>query len=123
MDRQKLICRLFLISRFARENTKGKPIGKISKYEEIARLATSIDTMETDMVNYMEHLTTLTADKQRISTELSLATQIQATMMPHIYPAFPDRTEFDIYALMHHMQMDVNRLCLEKAPETLSTPV
>ena len=88
-------------SRFARENTKGKPIGKISKYEEIARLATSIDTMETDMVNYMEHLTTLTADKQRISTELSLATQIQATMMPHIYPAFPDRTEFDIYALMH----------------------
>lgn len=88
-------------SRFARENTKGKPIGKISKYEEIARLATSIDTMETDMVNYMEHLTTLTADKQRIRTELSLATQIQATMMPHIYPAFPDRTEFDIYALMH----------------------
>ena len=88
-------------SRFAREHTKGKPIGKISKYEEIARLATSIDTMETDMVNYMEHLTTLTADKQRISTELSLATQIQATMMPHIYPAFPDRTEFDIYALMH----------------------
>ena len=87
--------------RFARENTKGKPIGKISKYEEIARLATSIDTMETDMVNYMEHLTTLTADKQRIRTELSLATQIQATMMPHIYPAFPDRTEFDIYALMH----------------------
>ena len=88
-------------SRFARENTKGKPIGKISKYEVNATPATSIDTMETDMVNYMEHLTTLTADKQRISTELSLATQIQATMMPHIYPAFPDRTEFDIYALMH----------------------
>ncbi len=36
----------------------------------------------------------------RIEAELSLATNIQADMLPNIFPPFPDRTEFDIYALM-----------------------
>ena len=36
----------------------------------------------------------------RISTELNLATRIQADMVPNIYPAFPDRREFDVYATM-----------------------
>jgi len=36
----------------------------------------------------------------RIATELDLATRIQADMVPNIYPAFPDRREFDIYATM-----------------------
>ena len=36
----------------------------------------------------------------RIESELNLASNIQADMVPNIYPAFPDRTEFDIYATM-----------------------
>ncbi len=36
----------------------------------------------------------------RIESELNLASNIQADMLPNIYPAFPDRTEFDIYATM-----------------------
>ncbi len=36
----------------------------------------------------------------RIKSELDLATRIQADMLPNIYPAFPDRREFDIYAAM-----------------------
>ena len=38
--------------------------------------------------------------RQRISTELDVATQIQADMLPSIFPAFPERPEFDIYATM-----------------------
>jgi len=37
----------------------------------------------------------------RIESELTLATRIQADMLPNIFPAFPDRTEFDIYATMN----------------------
>ena len=37
----------------------------------------------------------------RIESELNLATSIQADMLPNIYPAFPERTEFDIYATMN----------------------
>lgn len=38
--------------------------------------------------------------RQRIETELNVATQIQADMLPSIFPAFPERSEFDIYASM-----------------------
>ena len=36
----------------------------------------------------------------RIESELNLASGIQADMLPNIFPAFPDRKEFDIYATM-----------------------
>ena len=39
-------------------------------------------------------------EKQRISTELNVATQIQADMLPGIFPAFPAHDELDIYATM-----------------------
>lgn len=40
-------------------------------------------------------------ERQRISTELDVATRIQADMLPCIFPAFPERPEFDIYATMN----------------------
>lgn len=42
----------------------------------------------------------MTAEKERIGAELNVATQIQASMLPCIFPAFPDRDEMDIYATM-----------------------
>ena len=40
------------------------------------------------------------ARRERIENELQLATNIQASMLPHTFPAFPGRGEFDIYASM-----------------------
>ena len=40
------------------------------------------------------------AESSRLETELSLATTIQSDMLPNIFPAFPEREEFDIYASM-----------------------
>lgn len=40
------------------------------------------------------------AEVTRLDTELSMATRIQADMLPSDFPAFPDRKEFDIYASM-----------------------
>lgn len=39
-------------------------------------------------------------ERQRIETELDVANRIQADMLPCIFPAFPERPEFDIYASM-----------------------
>lgn len=39
-------------------------------------------------------------ESSRIESELHLASNIQADMLPNIYPAFPDKPEFDIYATM-----------------------
>lgn len=40
-------------------------------------------------------------ERQRISTELDVATRIQADMLPCIFPAFPEHSEFDIFASMN----------------------
>ena len=68
--------------------------------DEIENLSVIMEEMERELTEYEENLTKITAEKQRISTELSLATRIQADMLPNIYPAFPERPEFDIYASM-----------------------
>ena len=39
-------------------------------------------------------------ESSRLETELSMASSIQADMLPSIYPAFPERPEFDVYASM-----------------------
>ena len=87
-------------TRFAKENTKGEELGDVSKFEEIYNLSRSIDKMETDMVNYIDNLTTVTAERERIGTELNFAKQIQFSSLPTKFPAFPDREEFDVYAYM-----------------------
>jgi sigma-B regulation protein RsbU (phosphoserine phosphatase) len=63
-------------------------------------LSRSIDSMEGDMVLYMNNLTAITAEKEKIGAELSIATQIQKDSLPAVFPAFPERDEFDIYASM-----------------------
>ena len=39
-------------------------------------------------------------EANRLDTELSMATRIQADTLPNIFPAFPERDEFNIYASM-----------------------
>ena len=68
--------------------------------DEIERLADTMKAMEADLGGYVKNLTRITAERERISTELSLATRIQANMLPGIFPAFPERQEFDVYAVM-----------------------
>ena len=87
-------------TRFAKENTKGEALGELSKLEEIKNLAVSIDTMESDMVNYIDNLTAITAEKERIGAELSLASTIQENSVPNVFPAFPNRKDFSVYASM-----------------------
>ncbi|MCL2762650.1 MAG: PP2C family protein-serine/threonine phosphatase [Treponema sp.] len=67
---------------------------------ETGILAGAFRTMVLDLETYIDHLTRVTAEKERIGAELAVAAQIQASMLPCIFPPFPDRTEFDIYASM-----------------------
>lgn len=68
--------------------------------DELEDLAVSVNTMEKDIVTYIDNIQAITAEKERISAELNVATKIQADMLPRIFPAFPDRGEFDIFATM-----------------------
>lgn len=68
--------------------------------DEIEVLASAFNSMTGSLQQYITDLTTVTAEKERIGAELNVATQIQASMLPCIFPAFPDHKEFDIYATM-----------------------
>ncbi len=68
--------------------------------DEVEELAQSFADISRKTVDYMEQVRTVTAENERVSTELSMANRIQAAMIPHIFPAFPDRPDFDIYACM-----------------------
>ena len=69
--------------------------------DEVETLAHALSKMERDIIDYIDNLASVTAEKERIGAELSIATQIQADMLPSIFPAFPERGEFDIYAAMN----------------------
>ena len=83
-------------------------IGKIRSYlEEIGtgifpdkplRLNTNDEMSE--VAHSINAMTASLREKERIGAELELATNIQAHMLPCIFPAFPDHCEFDIYATM-----------------------
>lgn len=68
--------------------------------DELRELADSFATMYREVGAYITKLETVTAEKERIGAELDVAAKIQSSMLPCIFPAFPDRNEFDIYATM-----------------------
>lgn len=90
---------------------------------EIENLARVMADMESELTQHEERITRITAEKERINTELRMANRIQKSMLPHLFPPFPDRTEFDVYASMDparevggdfydYFMIDEDHLCL-----------
>ena len=50
--------------------------------DELQTLSESFNTMTDELKNYMNNLTKVTAEKERIATELDVATKIQSSMLP-----------------------------------------
>ena len=68
--------------------------------DEIEILARSFETLSKRTRDYITRITEITAEKERIGTELTLANRIQADMLPSLFPPFPDRKDFDVFAKM-----------------------
>ncbi|HCM92373.1 MAG TPA: hypothetical protein DIS78_07410, partial [Lachnospiraceae bacterium] len=64
--------------------------------DEIETLYNETRIMQLKILDYVANITKITAEKERISAELNVATQIQADMLPRIFPPFPERNEFDL---------------------------
>lgn len=99
----------FSASQYVQKKAEGSKEGEILVFDElkirtgdeIENLFDAFHQMEQDINQYIEDITFVTAEKERIGAELNVATQIQADMLPRIFPPFPDRKEFDIFASMH----------------------
>ena len=72
----------------------------ITTGDEIESLSDAMKRMEQDINDYIANLTAVTAEKERIGAELNVATQIQADMLPRIFPTFTDKTEYELFASM-----------------------
>jgi sigma-B regulation protein RsbU (phosphoserine phosphatase) len=70
--------------------------------DELEQLAVSFNMMTSQLRRHIEEIARVTAERQRIDTELDIATRIQVSMLPQNFPPFPGRKqEFDLYAEMH----------------------
>ena len=69
--------------------------------DEIENLGLVMADMERGLAEYEKNLTSAVAEKERIATELNMAAEIQNHLLPSVFPPFPERGEFDIYAMMH----------------------
>ena len=89
------------ISGLSESNLEFKMEDAFRTGDEVEELAKSFADISHRTVEYLDTVQRVTAEKERIGAELSLATQIQKAMLPHIIPAFPDRKDFDIVGTMY----------------------
>jgi len=73
---------------------------EIKSKDELGQLAEAFNKMTSDLKKSIEERDRERAEKERIGAELNVAASIQASMLPCIFPPFPDRKEFDLYASM-----------------------
>ena len=65
---------------------------------EIAELATTFNALGGELTEYMANLKKETTARQAIESEIAITRKIQETLLPHTFPPFPDKTEFDLHA-------------------------
>lgn len=68
--------------------------------DEIENLWLTMSDLEINIAVSMKTIKKMTSEKERAEAELALANRIQRSMLPSVFPAFPDRNEFDLYADM-----------------------
>ena len=74
---------------------------RVFENDEVGDVASGVNAMSLALKKYISDLTAATAEKERIGAELSVATHIQSSMLPIIFPPFPNREEIDIFASMN----------------------
>lgn len=76
------------------------PLPDIRSRDEMGKLHQSFDLMQHSLVSYIAELQVTTSNKERIESELRIASEIQMGMIPKIFPPFPDRDDIDLYAVL-----------------------
>ncbi len=69
----------------------------VSSHDEVHKLRDSFRDMQHSLAQYVEELQSTTAQKASFESELKVANEIQMSMLPKTFPAFPDRDDVDIY--------------------------
>ena len=84
------------------ENLEGDTVYRsdIHTDNELETLSKAFEKMDTDLRSYIADNLRISAERQRLTAGLELAASIQNGQLPQKFPAFPDRKEFDVFAVM-----------------------
>ncbi|MBQ5978022.1 MAG: serine/threonine-protein phosphatase [Oscillospiraceae bacterium] len=77
-----------------------KNLADVDPHNEIGQLSEDVIDLAKELDQHIDRIGAITAEKERIGAELTLASRIQASMIPHVFPPFPDRHEFELFAVM-----------------------
>ena len=101
-DSKKFVIPIVELTNGVKEIAKGNLDKKldIKSGDEIEVLADNVNNMTSALKHYIENLSQVTADKERIATELNVAKNIQDGMLPSVEPNFSNKKEFDLDATM-----------------------
>jgi sigma-B regulation protein RsbU (phosphoserine phosphatase) len=91
--------------------------------DEVGDLSRAFAAMNRDLQEHIRDLVATTSAKERIEGELSVAHDIQMSILPKMLPPFPNREEFNLFAVIEpakevggdfydFFQLDDNHLCL-----------
>ena len=73
---------------------------EIKTEDEVRRLRDSFEHMQQSLSEYMKKLKNTTALKASMESELRIASDIQMSMIPKEFPAYPERDDIEVYGLL-----------------------
>jgi len=73
------------------------PLPDIKSHDEVHLLRDTFENMQHSLATYVDELKQTTTAKASMESELKIAHDIQMAMLPKTYPAFPNRSDIDIY--------------------------
>ncbi|MBR6103388.1 MAG: PP2C family protein-serine/threonine phosphatase [Ruminococcus sp.] len=95
------------IQRIVRRYTETKDSAEViantsamKERNELGLLSDDIADLAREIDDYAAENAKLAGERERVAAELDMAKNIQAEQLPNVFPAFPDRNDFDIYASM-----------------------
>ena len=75
-------------------------LSEIRSHNELGLLSNDVSDLAKEIDDYLHQIEKITSERERIDTELKLASHIQNAMLPNKFPAYPESEEFDIFASM-----------------------
>ena len=79
------------------------PVTEIHTKDEIEQIADDYNALAERIVDYTKNLEIKTSEEERLKVDLDVASQIRSVVASEmIYPAFPERTDFDLCMSLKH---------------------
>jgi sigma-B regulation protein RsbU (phosphoserine phosphatase) len=85
-------------ARIIAEGNFDSKLPDVQTNDEMKELHDSFQFMQKELSDYIVNLRETTAVKEKIESELRIAREIQMSMIPHIFPPFPELEELDLFA-------------------------